>query len=355
MGGAGGLIKQGTGTFTLSGVNSYTGPTSVQAGTLTLNGGQAIADTGAVSVAAGASLNLGADETVGSLTSGGTVDGTGKTLTAATYGFTGGTVNANLGGGTLNQTSGITTLNGTSNTNALNISGGTLGLGAGDRLNHTAALNVNGGTLDLGGFADIVGAVTLQGGSIQNGTLAGSGYSLQSGTVVNINGSLLNGGEFKLVGGTVNINSSGLIDTRQYTQTGGTLSGPGQLVAGSATLLGGQMTGPGKLTITGSGGSGPDLVLGGDFILGNGFTLENQAKMLVPAHTQLDGTGTYVQTKGDTQVDGTILVYSLICKLMGGTSIHCRLLRIKENNSPIYLVNICWKKRKLFSINKAIL
>jgi autotransporter-associated beta strand protein len=34
--GAGGLIKVGLGTFTLTGANTYTGTTSVSAGTLTL-------------------------------------------------------------------------------------------------------------------------------------------------------------------------------------------------------------------------------------------------------------------------------------------------------------------------------
>jgi autotransporter-associated beta strand protein/T5SS/PEP-CTERM-associated repeat protein len=36
--GTGGVVKQGTGTFTLTGVSSYTGPTNINAGTLVVNG-----------------------------------------------------------------------------------------------------------------------------------------------------------------------------------------------------------------------------------------------------------------------------------------------------------------------------
>uniref|UniRef100_UPI0015772EB9 autotransporter-associated beta strand repeat-containing protein n=1 Tax=Sphingomonas bacterium TaxID=1895847 RepID=UPI0015772EB9 len=52
--GGGSLVQAGTGTTTLSGANTYIGTTTVSAGTLALSGGAAIADTGAVSVAGGA-------------------------------------------------------------------------------------------------------------------------------------------------------------------------------------------------------------------------------------------------------------------------------------------------------------
>lgn len=61
----GGLIKEGIGTLTLSGTNSYTGNTTVNAGTLTLQNGAAIADgAGPVTVALGATLQLLTDETI---------------------------------------------------------------------------------------------------------------------------------------------------------------------------------------------------------------------------------------------------------------------------------------------------
>ena len=79
VGGTGALVKQGTGTLTLSGTNTYTGGTTINAGTLIVSGGDALANTGAVSIAAvpGAILQLNADETIGSL-SGGSYPANGK-------------------------------------------------------------------------------------------------------------------------------------------------------------------------------------------------------------------------------------------------------------------------------------
>ncbi|UPG92194.1 autotransporter-associated beta strand repeat-containing protein [Luteibacter aegosomaticola] len=55
LGGTDGLIKGGTGVLTLSGTNTYTGTTQVQAGSLYIDGDQTAA-TGATSVASGATL-----------------------------------------------------------------------------------------------------------------------------------------------------------------------------------------------------------------------------------------------------------------------------------------------------------
>ena len=60
-GGTGGLAKNGGGTLTLRGPNSYSGPTVVNAGPLRLGNGStntSLADTAGVTLASGATLNL---------------------------------------------------------------------------------------------------------------------------------------------------------------------------------------------------------------------------------------------------------------------------------------------------------
>ena len=59
------------------GTNTYIGTTLIDAGTLTVSGGNAIADTSQVTLAnvAGATLNLANNETIGNLSGGGTTGG----------------------------------------------------------------------------------------------------------------------------------------------------------------------------------------------------------------------------------------------------------------------------------------
>jgi fibronectin-binding autotransporter adhesin len=77
IGGTGGLTKTGAGTLTLGAANSYTGDTTLNAGTLFLSGGNdSLATAGTVAFTGSSSLNLGGNsQTLANLTvgSGGTV------------------------------------------------------------------------------------------------------------------------------------------------------------------------------------------------------------------------------------------------------------------------------------------
>ncbi|MDI1281848.1 autotransporter-associated beta strand repeat-containing protein, partial [Brevundimonas sp.] len=79
--GTGGVTSIGAAELTLSGTNTYSGRTQINAGTLIAGGGSAIGDTSAVTVAGGATLSLAGSETIGSLVGSGTVRVNANTLT----------------------------------------------------------------------------------------------------------------------------------------------------------------------------------------------------------------------------------------------------------------------------------
>ncbi len=124
--GSGGLIKQGTGTLILSGANTYTGPTTINQGTLQLGAAERLADSTAVTVAGGAVFNLNSfNETVGSLAGAGSVvlgngtltTGGDNTSTAFSGVLSGSGGLTKVGSGTFilsgnNTYSGTTTING---------------------------------------------------------------------------------------------------------------------------------------------------------------------------------------------------------------------------------------------------
>lgn len=71
--GTGSVIKDGAGRLTFGGSNTYTGTTTVNAGTLEVRGGSALSDTAQVIVNAGGTLRLIGSETIGGLTGVGSV------------------------------------------------------------------------------------------------------------------------------------------------------------------------------------------------------------------------------------------------------------------------------------------
>lgn len=155
MSGAGGLTKQGSGILTLSGVNTYLGSTTINAGILRILGGNdRLPATTAVTLAnvAGAALDLNdLNQTIASLSGGGTTGG-----------------NVTLG-------SGILTVGDSSNTTYSGVISGTGGVivkQAGGILSLRGANTYTGGTTLQGGWLDIVNGAL---GTTGNITFAGGG------------------------------------------------------------------------------------------------------------------------------------------------------------------------------------
>ncbi len=131
IGGAGGLAQIGTGTLILNASNTYSGPTTVSAGALQVDG--TIAQTSAISVS-----------TAGTLAGSGLIGGNSSptTLTGgATVNLSGGTI-----GGPLNVTGGNWTGTGTVN-GLVTASSNVFTVANGSSLNTAGNMNLSGGTL----------------------------------------------------------------------------------------------------------------------------------------------------------------------------------------------------------------
>ena len=226
LSGPGGLDKEGAGTLTLAGSNTYAGSTNVGGGTLQLGVDQTLPSASVVTLNGGA-LNLNGhknslsqfvvnssatSQSNGMLTVAGTMDGAlqigGAAGASGSYSMAGGSLNVTsqpmdvgwYGTGLFNQTSGMVTTN-----NYLVIGRQTTGAGT---------YTISGGTVRNNGQSLIVG----QEG---RGTLTVSG----SGVVIAGANGLVIGGAYGGTGtGTVNLLSGGLIQTTAVTTGGGNWS-----------------------------------------------------------------------------------------------------------------------------------
>ncbi|WPO44333.1 autotransporter domain-containing protein [Tardiphaga sp. 42S5] len=250
FGGTGGsLIKTGTGTLTLSGINAYTGGTTFAGGAVSVSFDANLGDA-----AGGLTFNGGVLQVMGT-----TFSSTARTIT---WGADGGTFD--IANAANNFTVGQT-LNGGQLTKS---GAGTLTLAAANTF--TGGLTMNSGTLNLGAMTQTTGALTLAGGMIANGTLTGSAFNTQSGTIsavlagsgaVTQSGAgttILSGintytGATTVNGGTLSVNGSILTSSGVTVNSGGTLGGNG--IVGNTTINGGTLA-PGNsiglLTVQGN-------------------------------------------------------------------------------------------------------
>ncbi len=333
--GTGALTKNNAGMLILSGANTYSGGTTVNAGILDIrNDGALGAATAGTTIVSGAALQIEGGITVtgeqltlngtglagtgalrnvsgnntwtgvvrlasasqiesdsGVLTISGTVRSSNTTTRALTVGGAGdvaisGVINTTIASVTKTDAGTLTLSGANTYTGATNINGGTLRLGADNVLsNRTDVTVAAGATLDLNSYADTIdalaggGIVTLGGGTLTVGgnngssTFSGSFGAGDMGTFAKVgSGTLTFGAGMNLAGGTLALNA-------------GTIA----LAAGTSFTGGALVLNGGTFLLSGASGTFDSLAVNADSILdfgpGGDSTLDLRSLSIDPTAT----------------------------------------------------------------------
>jgi autotransporter-associated beta strand protein len=226
---AGGLTKLGSGTLTLSAANTYTGTTTVSAGSLRYGAANAIS-TGPISIQNGATLDLATfSDSVGAVTlTSGNIIGTGTLTSTAGFTVTSGSIAAPLAGsaGLTKQGSGTVVLSGANPySGATLINGGVLQIASGGALSSAGSINST-----AGGLLSISGSVTMAANTY---FAVGGGITSTTGTTSIDGGSLAIGNNAFLIGG--GRGDAGAYGVGTFILNSGTVTvGAGQATSGGS-------------------------------------------------------------------------------------------------------------------------
>jgi fibronectin-binding autotransporter adhesin len=312
--GSGGIAKTGAGTLTLSGTGSYGGDTQIAAGRLVAGSAGALSAETTVTVDAGATLELTADQTVAGLAGSGDIN-------TNTYDFTlDGSDDSAFGGVISNSGNRWDSAYGTftkSGSGTLTLEGATIQGGE---------ASIQGGQIAIEAYTSTVDYLAVGTGSGNSGTLAISGGTLNVGVALNV-GDGGGTGTVEQTGGVVNVSPTCDDTANCASLTIGNEGGTGTytISAGALNLHGGlhnlgrssgaNAASTGTLDISGSGAVvvGSASGVGGKLILGN-----------ATAGATNNGTGTINQTGGTLTISaGSQLFLSAYGNgrydLLGGT------------------------------------
>jgi len=351
LAGTGALTKSTAGTVTLSGTNTYTGVTTINAGTLSVG----TIGNGGVAGNLGAATNAAANLVLG----GGTLQYTGATAsTDRNYTLTAATTNSidvstgattlTLSGASTNTTGALTKLGGGAltlsganlYTGATNVNAGTLQAGAANVLggaSSTSALVMGGGTFDMNGFNEAVGSITGT-GSITS-TAAGN-IALTAGndntSPAAYSGTILAGSSTSL--GLTKVGSGTLTLSGTNTYTGATTVNAGVLSV--ATIGNGGASG----NLGAASNAAANLVLGGGTLQYTGATASTDRNFTLTAATTssidvstgaatLTLSGASANTTGGlTKIGAGTLTLSGANLHTGATTVNAGTLKYGANN-----------------------
>jgi fibronectin-binding autotransporter adhesin len=325
IGGSGNLTKDGPGTLTLSGVNTFSGVLTVETGNLSIATINNASANGVLGNSANAVV-LGSSGATGTLQYTGSTASSTKRFTMATGGtgaFQVDTAATTLtlsgvidGSGALMKTgAGTLALSGTNTySGGTTLSAGTLQLSGSGTLGSTSgALTINGGTLNLNGTNQGVGNLTGSGGTILNNS-TGTNVTL---TIGNSNGT---GGNYS---GVIADHTSGT-GTVALTKTGtGTIT-----LSGTNTYTGATTVNAGTLLVNGNNSAATGAVsvnnsgttLGGTGTIGGAVTVNSGANLL--GGTGSTASGTLTLANNLTLNSGSIIELAL-----GASGAHSTLAR----------------------------
>ncbi|MEI8352622.1 MAG: autotransporter-associated beta strand repeat-containing protein, partial [bacterium] len=331
------LIKTGAGTLVLSGINTYTGTTTINGGTLQNGAAGVIANSSAVTVASGATWNLyNFAENVGSIAGAGNIVQGTAALTAG--GDNSSTTFSGIisGTGTLTKTgSGTLTLSGANTKSGINTVSGTGTL----LIDTTAALPGSitvdsGATLatkkNLGNTLTVNGTLDLQGVAFSTGVNFNTGSTLTAST-----GTSSFSASWDFTGTTLDAGSgaqltlSGILSGDRGLTKG---TGAGTVVLSNLnnTLSGGMLGSPAPSTTINGGvlsiASGTSLGDAIGIVFNNGGTLKIAAGGTLDAGYPIPGSGgslftSYTFNAGGGTIDVTDGISSVYSTKITGTGV----------------------------------